>query len=63
MRIEELRLGICIANHADAGVSFELWEFIFELGAEVGAFKTVNRTLESKFGIISHHTGTTCAEV
>ena len=49
VRIDDDRLCVCVANDADAGVSFEFVEFSFKLGSEISTFQIVNGAYKTFF--------------
>ena len=61
--VDYYRLRISVADYAYALISDKVVEFVFEFGAEIVAFQTVNRTVEALFGVESNHSGALGAEM
>ena len=55
MGADQKRLGIGIADTADAGGAVELGQVLLKLGTERGVFNGVNLTLEPVLGIVNNH--------
>ena len=49
VRIDDDRLCVCVANDADAGVSFKFVQFSFKLGSEISTFQIVNGAYKTFF--------------
>ena len=63
VRVHDDRLWIGVADHAQSLVAYEPVKLVLEFRPEIVAFKTVNRAVETPFGVERHHTGTLCAQV